>query len=551
MHTTRAALLGYFSQRNRGWVLSLLAAVFLVYLPFLNNPFVFDDLNFFSWPTSSQDEQLANFGLRWIPYTTLVWTRTHFGDAPPLFRLGNLLLHATNVLLLFFWLRQLVLLVATPAEAKRAATWGAWLGALFFACNPVAVYATGYLIQLSILMATMFTLVMFLGYCQGVVTGQKRWLVLAVAAYFLACFSKEHCVLAPAITVALSILLRSKAKIAKHALWFTWVAFFIIGCSVVYLRSTGVLGLPYETAFEVSGGSLFEQLGLLNMSNHVVHLLSVLTQAGLFFKYLLLWWWPNPAFMSVDMRAHFINSLAAWQGWIGGAAFVLYGVLAFTLLLRSRWVALAGLSLLYPWLFYGVEFSTIRVQEVLVLYRSYLWLPGLMLIFPLLLARFPSNKVIFALLGMVLSLIPLAWNRLWVFADPYRLWNDAAILLKNDNVPGADRIYYNRGNAALAAMKWGDAAKDYQRVISHSPKIGEAHVNLGMAYYGLKRYQEAIMEFGTSIALKPSNSQAYFGMGLAYKRLQNDDAALKQMSKSCELGNISACVIVASVRGQK
>ncbi len=78
----------------------------------------------------------------------------------------------------------------------------------------MAVYAVGYLIQRSILLATFFALVMQLAYLRALLTGHKRWLLLAVIAYFLAGFSKEHSVLMPAVLAAQHILfLRSKGHI--------------------------------------------------------------------------------------------------------------------------------------------------------------------------------------------------------------------------------------------------------------------------------------------------------------------------------------------------
>jgi len=47
-------VIDYFRQRNRGWVFALLAAVLIVYLPFLGNPFFFDDLPFFYGNNASE-----------------------------------------------------------------------------------------------------------------------------------------------------------------------------------------------------------------------------------------------------------------------------------------------------------------------------------------------------------------------------------------------------------------------------------------------------------------------------------------------------------------
>ena len=548
MRKIKAGFLNYFWQRDRGQVLSLLGAVLLVYLPFLNTPFFFDDLPFFSGPSLNHyTDSLFQVELRWFPYVTLGWTWAFFGDEPHLYRLGNVLLHAANVVLLFFWLRQLTLLIEAPNnEAKRFVKWGVWLGALVFACHPVAVYAVGYVVQRSILMATLFTLVVLLAYMRGVVSGQYRWLVLAVVAYFFAVFSKEHSVMAPAVAVALTILFQSKVKVKTSALWVTWTAFLAVGL-LVLLRVKGVLGVPYELAFEVAGNSYFTQ----ELDTEHLYLLSILTQAGLFFKYVLLWWLPNPAWMSIDMREPFVSSLGLWRGWVGGAGFVFYGVLAVWLLLKRGLLGLLGFALLYPWLMFLVEFSSIRVQEPFVLYRSYLWFPGMMLFFPVLLARFSGRKMLAALLVITIGLMPLAWNRLWVFTDEYRLWNDAALLLKEGNESGVDRIFYNRGIAELTAKKWGEAAIDFQRVIAHSPKIEQAHVNLGSSYFALKRYQDAIQEFDKAIALKPDYADAYFNKGLAYKRRHNEGAALEQLAKSCKLGNQMGCVIISFNKAEK
>lgn len=543
----RAVLSDYFVRRNRCWILSLFLAVCLVYLPFLGNPFVFDDLNFFS--RAMQDiyaHSIFRFDLRWFPYATLGRIAAVFSDVfPHFFHLGNALLHAANVIVLFHLLRLLSGVAMLGYGHQKTPVLGAWLGALIFAVHPVAVYAVGYVIQISILMATFFALLMQVAYVRGLLSGQKRWLALAVLAYFLACFSKEHSVLMPAGVLALTVLLRDKNQAERMALWVTWGAFAAIGLLVV-LRTMGLFGMPIEPL----AAALFEQQGIVE-STPVLHGLSVLTQAGLFFKYLLLWVVPNPAWMSVDMREPFVSSFAAWQGWLGAAGFVLYGFMAFRLLLRGGKAGLAGFALLYPWLQFMLEFSTIRIQEPFVLYRSYLWMPGMMLFFPLLLAKLPERRTLFGLGLVALLMVPLAWNRLWVFADNYRLWNDAAQLLHSEQQPGADRIYYNRAQAEAAMQKWDDAIADFKRVVAISPKLAPVHNALGGAYLNAGRYQEALAEFDTAIVLKPDNAAYYYGKAVTLKRLHQDDLAMRQMEKSCEMKYTMACLIVSFMHSKK
>lgn len=551
----RVRLLSYFRQRNRGWILSLFATICVVYLPFLGSSFVFDDTNFFSGNMADHyAHALFQFDLRWLPYASLGWTYAIFSDElPHFFRLGNLLLHAVNVILLFFLLRQLAGAVIPEHEKTSSATWGAWFGALLFACHPIAVYAVGYVIQRSILMATSFALLTQWAYVRGLLSGQKRWLVLAMAAYFLAVFSKEHSVMLPAVLVTTTILLRKENRAPSHALWLTWAVLAAVALLVVLLTK-GVFGVAYEPMaahlFEQQGMAEGQQIGGVSTNVQNLHLLSMLTQAGLFFKYLGLWLLPNPAWMSVDMREPFVADYGMWQGWAGALGFILYGALGCKLLLRGRWLGLAGLALLYPWLMFLVEFSSVRVQEPFVLYRSYLWMPGMMLFFPWLLVKLPGRRTLLALGCVVLLLVPLSWNRLWVFADNYRLWNDAALLLPNERVAGADRIFYNRGNAALAAHKYDGAIADLQRVMAMSPQLAPVHYALGAAYFSSGRYRDAIAQFDAVIAIQPDDAQAYYGKGVSLKRLHEDEQAIQQMKKSCDLKNILACMIVAGAQGK-
>ncbi|MEJ1959089.1 MAG: hypothetical protein WDM70_06205 [Nitrosomonadales bacterium] len=340
-------------------MLSLFAVVCIVYVPFFGNPFVFDDLLFFSGNIpESFTHSLFQLQLRWLSNASLGWTATIFSDViPHPFRVGNTLLHTANVILLFFLLRQLITAAVRKDDIPSPDNWGAWFGALIFACHPVAVYAVGYVVERSILMATLFSLVMQLAYLRGLLTGEKRWLVVAVFAYFLACFSKEHSVMTIALLAAQTFLFSKKIVAGKWPLIATWLALLAVAVLliVVFMHEKGALGITYEPM----AANSFSQHGIVESSS-MLHMLSALTQAGLFFKYLLLWWIPNPAWMSVDMREYFVASLSAWQGWLGAIGFTVYGILGGWLLCQRGWLGLVGLALLYPWLQFMVEFPAIR-----------------------------------------------------------------------------------------------------------------------------------------------------------------------------------------------
>lgn len=545
---TLVCLMNFFSKLvypfDRIKVLILVLVVIVVYVPFLNNPLIFDDVSFFDAAIDHYANTLFRLDLRWFPYTSFGVTWVFFGEEPPVFRVQNLLLHGMNVLLLLLVLRMWIKLFITDVSKENIANWGAWLGALIFACHPLAVYGVGYLIQRSILMATLFTLVMQLAYLRGLLEGDKRYMALAVLAYFLALFSKEHSLMAPAILLPLTWAIRAQNKLSSRALLAAWLGFALVGLLVV-LRIKGIFGVPYEK----DAAALFGEQALLQGTSSL-HLLSVLTQAGLFFKYCLLMLVPNPAWMSIDMREPFILTWKEWTSWVGLVGFVAYGAFALVSLFRGGRAALLGLALLYPWCYFMAEFSSIRVQEIFVLYRSYLWLPGYMLLLPLVLSLLPSRKIMLVGALAVLLLVPLAWDRLWVFADKYRLWNDAVSLLHGEDRLGAHRTYFNRAQASVAVKNWDAAIADYQKSLAINSTYPEVNIALASAYTNLKRYPEALAEFNKVIAGSPKNASAYYGKSFVLKNLHDMAGAIQQMEKSCQLGLKQACIIVALKRQQ-
>ena len=565
----QANLSRYLRDRHRGMIFSLLLAVALVYIPYTNNPLFFDDLPFFSDTVNQFVSDPWHLYSRWLPFMSLAWTVNAFSDTPLPLHLGNLLLHFANTVLVFVLLQQLCSLTLNkhhqntdqaanltttfPAFFNRThfftapSNWGAWLGALAFACHPVAVYAVGYVVERSIVMATFFTLAMQLAYIHGLVSSTKLqqtiWLAVSVLFYFCAVFSKEHSLMAPALLAAITLLIKPYINVNWRILTATWLGLITVAIFIA-LRSRGIAATAEHDAT-----ALFAQQSIVSTTENV-HVLSIVTQAGLFFKYLFLWLVPSPAWMSIDMREPFASALGTWQNGLKVAFFIAYGAIALKLLLKRGKAGLLGFALLYPWMLFFIEFTSVRVQEPFVLYRSYLWAPGLLLLIPLALESLPKQKVmIVAFAVVILAMIPLSWNRLNVFSDEYKLWNDAASLLKSESQPGAARIFYNRGLAELSKQP-KEAVADFKRVLAIDPTIYQAHENLGNAYLAIGQFALGLESYNKSIALNPKNGSAYFGKAFALKRLNNKAGAVEALTQSCELKNVSACLIL-TMSGKK
>jgi len=530
----------------------LLLAVIALYAGSLSAPFAFDDFTFFSGSEllSKYGQGYFSFELRWLPYASLARTVEWLGFDRSWLRLGNVLLHGANAIALLFLLRRLFRVALSgdpfdqaqdrdaPCGLPASLTWFAFFGALLFALHPVAVYGVAYLIQRSTLMATLFMLLMLLAYLEGLLRGSWRWMLLAALCYFSAVYSKEHSIAAPGVALALTLLVRKPSvalfrQIAPYYVLATLIAVAVVWSTV---NSKAVLGAVYEARALVMLEQGAKLQGLTGLPD--LHVLSILTQCGLFFKYLWLWLVPNPAWMSVDMREPFATSLLGWYT-LGLVGFVGYFCGAVWLLLKRGSRGLLGFALLFPWILFMTEFSTVRIQEPFALYRSYLWMPGLFAALPVVFGWLAPKKACLVLGLAGVLLVPLTLNRIDSFSSALKLWDDAEKLVRGKTgISGVERIYTNRGNKLFQLKRYDEAIADFSMAISVYPDDDLVYGSRAKAYYFRGEYQLALRDYERAIAMNPNSKRLYYDRALTYRALGDFAAAQEDLSKSCALGGI-------------
>lgn len=527
-------------RRFVAYPVALFIAVLALYGQFLWNPIVFDDLPFFTLDRSGV-QPVSNFHfspikLRSLPYATLAWGKDAFGLDMLHFRIENLLLHAAVAVALFSFLARLFdTLYGARANSLFGSRALAFCAALLFALHPVAVYAAGYLVQRSLVMATLFSLLAMLAYLHGSVRQKPLWLWACVPLYYLAVFAKEHVIMLPAVLLALTILLHQDWRAKLRERWRVFAALAAIALFVVAIRK-GVIGSAYE----------IYAMEMLEVDNELNYPMSVLTQSWLFFKYAGLWLFPNPDWMSADMREPFATSFAS-PYLAAFAAFLMWGAGAFWLLLRRGRTGLLGFALLFPWLMFMTEFSTIRVQESFVLYRSYLWAVGACAVIPLLLDALDKQMGRVVVAAVCLALFPISMDRLATFSHPLMLWDDAEKLVHGrDDLHGAYRIYYNRGTELVKADEYDYAIRDLKRAVFLKPDWPYPYNNLGAAYMKKEQWREAADAFTMAIETASAkgmgtNAKTHYGRAMAYgfmgeteKAKQDYQISCRRLGKGCE-----------------
>jgi tetratricopeptide (TPR) repeat protein len=507
-----------FPQGTLAWLPLVLVALLAIYLPGLGNLPVFDDAFLVDGGLASQYTSWHELRARMLSYGSFVWLQGLLGEGWWKQRLVNLAIHIGVVVALWALYREILRHIAPAGEATDAPA-GATaypdspalgLAIAVFALNPVAVYAVAYLIQRSILLATLFVVLGLWLFALGVARKRASFHVLAFACYVLAVMSKEHAVLAPLAAVPLYILVARPSGRRLAVLAATGGAMVAIATLVLWSRYGAIIGKPFD---EYSRVYLVQLSKLSPDAARHAYPLSILNQAWLFFEYGARWFLPGSGWMSISMRPPFPVKFATFPqvlGIVGYLAVVLGG---FFLLIRYRdWRALAGISLLFPALLFATEFATVWVQDPFVLYRSYLWaigIPGLVFI----LVHGIAPRALLAI-GVAAGAL-LAWqalDRVVSLKSPERAWTDAIAKLPNDpRAVGRWFPYLNRGSDYVDRNEFALAMRDFAASAALGD-LGMGAFNMGSLHSVSGRHLQALAAFDEA------EKQGYWIFNLPFQR---------------------------------
>jgi tetratricopeptide (TPR) repeat protein len=202
---------------------------------------------------------------------------------------------------------------------------------------------------------------------------------------------------------------------------------------------------------------------------------------------------------------------------------------------RGR-AGLIGFGLLYVWILFLVEFTAARFQEPFVLYRSYLWAPGILLAFGALLSRVPSRAalVAFAIAGPVL--LYQAHDRLVTFSSPFLLWKDALAKLPDKPVPWGSRTLYNVGGEYMRAGHPNRAIEIVERCMAQYPDTYHCYTARGAIHLELEEFEQALPYLARAVLLNPTSAIAYHRLGRAMEKLDRIQEAKALYRRASQLG---------------
>ena len=494
----------------------IILCVVLAYLPAVHNGFIWDDDVYItndSLLTAPDGLWRIWFSLdvpsQYFPLTYTVFRIEHalWGFNPAGYHWVNLLLHATNALLVWRLLARL----RVP---------GAWLGAALFGLHPVQVESVAWATEFKNVSSLFFILLSLLAWIEFVEERPKpawRYYGLALLFYGLALCGKTTACTLPA---ALLLILWLQHKPISITRWLQVVPFVVMGLGM------GLVTVCWERYHQGTEGGIFS-MSLLERF--------LIAGRAVWFYFGKLLWPVNLAFSYPRWTINPADPLA--YGWLLALA-VLAGFIYFARRIWGRGPEVAALfyvATLAPMLGFFMLY-TFRYSFVADHYQYVACIGPLALAAAGIstgLSRFdrinPLLKPAFCG-ALVLVLGLMTWQRTAAFRDPETLWRDT--LAKN---PDSWMAY---GNLGLALQKQGhykEAFKNFQQALRLNPDYYEALNDLGTLYAMASRYDEAIGYYRRANRSRPNSFDTLKNLGSALAATGQFDEAIADYRQAIQI----------------
>jgi tetratricopeptide (TPR) repeat protein len=175
--------------------------------------------------------------------------------------------------------------------------------------------------------------------------------------------------------------------------------------------------------------------------------------------------------------------------------------------------------MLYPWILFLVELTSVRFQEPFVLYRSYLWAPGIIVALTAALTYLPRKLALALLVAAMPVLAIQARDRLETFSSPLALWEDAAAKLPPHAVPGGYRTLFQLGRELLYSDQADKAIATANRCMAEYPRTPQCYLARGSIHLFLEQYAEALPYLTRALELDPGSGITRHHRGVALEKL--------------------------------
>ena len=442
----------------------LFLAVAVLYLPFLGNVFISDDIGGLvaaapgwtwitsvGWPYTIHLNNLFQFGLFHL-----------FGMTPWPFHLLPILFHAGSVALVYLIVKKL-----------RNTRIG-FIAALLFAVHPLATESVVWISGGNYAQAAFFLFLSFWLYIQEFSIINFQFSIL----FFLLCLLTSE------KTIALSLIFVSYEWFDGH-INKNWRRLLSFVCLSLLIVAFYVLKIGERTT----------SLGVTGIYNPLIQLPAAIS------SYLALFFWP------IHLTLYHSNLTFIWWNYsIRAVVTVAYGVvLVYTLFKRKK----IGFWFWWPLIVLAPTLTPLKIAWVVAERYIYGGLIGWCVIVAMLFDRILSKKnqqVLWLCVGMflvlLLSIRTVIRNTEWVSADS--LWT--ATLRESPEDPHS---WNNMGDVYARRGELEQSVNAFTQATKLDPNYADAYHNIGNTYLQMQQYDKAIPFFEKAVSLNPNLWQSY------------------------------------------
>jgi protein O-mannosyl-transferase len=597
--TTEFARGSKTSQIQKSLVAALVAVLtFAVYLPALQNGFVWDDVQYItgnSFIRSINGNLFKSAFLsfqadNWHPLTWVSHAVDFFlwGLNPVGHHLTNITLHAMNTILVVLLLMQLVEVYkkrerggGLPGHvlSDRQALMASGITGLLFGLHPLHVESVAWVSERKDLLCALFYLLSVLAYVKAVIrTGhgaeRKRLtpgsLLAAFSFFVLALLSKPMAVTLPVVLLIADWFPLRRIESPK-TFWTAFVEklpFFLLALissvlTVLAQKTGGAMGMmqpvPLSTRLLVASRSLIAYLGKMivpvNLVPYYPYPESVPFHSLEYFSPVVLA--AGITLLCVIIAKRQKVWLAVWGYFIVTLLPVLGLVQVGDQAMADRYTYLPSLG---PFFIIGLGVA-VTVEKILARRQSSVFVKVAGAVAAVVLVASMSYATIRQIgvwrnngtfWSYVIAEWPMseaespkramAYNNLGLAYASQGQWDrattefQAALRLK----PGYVEPHYNLGLAYASQGRLDRAVEEYQVALRLKPDSAGAHNNLGIAFASQGKLDKAIAEFRTTSRLKPNDAEPHMNLGLAYTSLGQVDRAIAEFQTAIQLRPDSA-----------
>lgn len=487
------ALNQLFQSKSVGFLFLLTAVFYAISLSF---PFYFDD-----YPMILGNAEIRNFDIfkelrfwlnvnnRPLSFLSFAINYKYFLLEIESYRLVNIFIHLANYF--FAYLLANEILRFSAIDEKKGKRFLLIIVAIF-ALHPLQSQAVIYITQRMALLAALFSMssmYFYLVWRKKQIAKNKKhfiWIFLAIVSMVLALLSKQNTALLPVLILAFDFLLfrEKNQKIRWLIVGFGGVAILI---SVLFFMNEI---LHYSSLYrDVSRWQYFQTQWLVIPT--------------------YIFWWFLPYFQSIDPYINWVSDFNDYRFWLGAA----FMILALWALVQTLFKGPMILKLAVTWIVLTlfIESSFLPIKDAIAVHRMHLPMFGFGLIGAHFLAKINKEFVAWILVAYF-SIFLL--QRIYIWSNPERLWNDAIA-----KYPENRRPYNNLGVYYEQANDYEKAKEYYLLSLNADSTYYSALNNLGTLYLKDENYDQAIHYLQKSLMYNNINPQALVNIGLAWKKI--------------------------------